>query len=73
MGNSIVDDAKRVLSEAGIGSQCPKCGNRKMFVSYSREFIIDLDKETSQEAEDSGIDPCNITCYKCAEPIIRRE
>jgi len=69
MGDIIVDEAERILSEADIEPKCPKCGSRKMFISYSREFTVNLDEETSEEAMDSGIDPYNITCYECGEPL----
>ena len=68
MGDIIVDDTERILSEAGMGPKCPKCGSRKIFISYSTEFVVDLDEETS-EAIGSGIDPYNITCYECGEPL----
>jgi len=69
MGNAIVDDTKGILAEADIKPKCPKCGSRKMVVSYSREFIVDLDAETSEEAMGSSLDPYNITCFNCGEPI----
>ena len=69
MGDAIVDETERILSEAEMEPKCPKCGSRKMSVSYSREFIVDLDKETSGEAMGSGIDPYNITCFNCGETI----
>ena len=69
MSDAIVDDINRILSDADIEPKCPKCGSRKMLTSYSREFIVDLDEETSMEAMGSGIDPYTITCFNCGETI----
>lgn len=67
MGDAIVDDTNRILSEADMESKCPKCGSRKMLVSYSRDFVVELDKEDSYEALGSGVDPSCITCFACGE------
>lgn len=69
MGDTIVDDARRVLSEADMELKCLKCESRKMLVSYSREFIANLEMETSEEAIGSSINPYNITCFDCGETI----
>ena len=69
MSNAIVDDAKRVLARADLEPKCLKCGSRRMFVSYSREFLANLDEETSEEAIGSSPDPYNITCSNCGETI----
>lgn len=69
MGNLIVDDVLRVLSEADIEPKCPKCGSRKVFVSYSREFTADLGTDTSEEAVGTSLDPLNITCNECGHLI----
>ena len=69
MGDAIVDDAKRLLSRVDIAVGCPNCGSRKMLVSYARDFVVDLDKETSYETSSCELNPYCITCFKCLEVI----
>ena len=78
MGDAIVDNTIRVMSEAEIGIwiekdelelQCPTCRSKKMFVSYGREFVVDLEKETSYETE-GDIDPYSIVCFECGQSLL---
>ena len=68
MGDARVDDVRRVLSEQELEPKCPECGSKKMFVSYSRDFVTHLEEETSWET-DGSIDPYSITCFECGETI----
>jgi len=65
MGDAIVDDVKRVLSEADKKPKCPKCGSRRMFVTYSRLFRVDLDEDSSEDTMGSSLDPQRIACAEC--------
>lgn len=62
MGDAIVDDVKRALSEEDLMPECPSCSSKQLHVCYTREYRVDLEDETSSETLDSGLNPTKISC-----------
>jgi len=69
MGDIVIDEASRTLSEAGKEPKCPSCGSTVLDVSYVRTFIAYFDSGSSAEEAYGSPDPNRISCHACGEVL----
>jgi len=66
MGDLIVDDVRKILTEANIKPVCPDCGSGIFSVSYLTEYTVYLG---SERVEMAAPEPVCISCHDCGVVI----